>query len=94
MRERFLRDTFPPPSRRPLTGHVAVRTLLGKCSSAVARIGAAMKRTRVGNRVVVIGSTAAANEKTGSRQPAPQRAMPQRIIIIKNGELVGGRPAR
>jgi hypothetical protein len=52
-----------------------------------------MKRTRVGNRVVVIGSTAPANEKTGSRQPAPQRPTPQRIVVIKDGELVGGRPA-
>jgi hypothetical protein len=50
--------------------------------------------TKSGNRVVVIGSTAPAKAKAGSRQPAPQRAMPQRIIIIKNGELVGGRPAR
>ena len=77
-----------------MTGHVAIRTLLGKCSSAVARIGAAMKRTRVGNRVVVIGSTAPANDKTGSGQPTPQRATPQRIVVIKNGELVGRRPGR
>jgi hypothetical protein len=53
-----------------------------------------MKRTRVGNRVVVIRSTAAANDKTGPRQPAPQRPTTCRIVVIKDGELVGGRPAR
>jgi hypothetical protein len=53
-----------------------------------------MKPTQSGNRVVVIGSTAAANDKTGSRQPAPQRSTPQRIVVIRNNELVGGRPAR
>jgi hypothetical protein len=53
-----------------------------------------MKRTRVGNRVVVIGSTAAGNEKAGSLPPRRQRATPQRIVVIKDGELVGGRPGR
>ena len=53
-----------------------------------------MKPTQGGNRVVVIGSTAAANDKTGPRQPAPQRATPQRIVVIKDGELVGGGPGR
>jgi hypothetical protein len=53
-----------------------------------------MKRTRVGNRVVVIASTAPANDKAGSRQPAPQRPTTRRIVVIKDGELVGGRPGR
>jgi hypothetical protein len=53
-----------------------------------------MKPTQSGNRVVVIGSVAAANEKTGPRQPAPQRPTTRRIVVIKDGELVGGRPAR
>jgi hypothetical protein len=53
-----------------------------------------MKRTRVGNRVVVIRSTTPANEKTGPRQPAPRRPTTCRIVVIKDGELVGGRPAR
>jgi hypothetical protein len=61
---------------------------------AVARAGAAMNHTQIGNRVVVIRSTPPANGQAGSGQPAPQRAMPQRIVTIKNGELVGGRPAR
>jgi hypothetical protein len=73
---------------------MVIRTLLGECSSAVARIGAAMKPTKSGNRVVVIRSTTPANEKTGPRQPAPQRSTPRRIVVIKDGELVGGRPAR
>jgi len=90
-----LRDTdFSLRVSGPLTGHVAIRTLLGKCSSAVARIGAAMKRTRVGNRVVVIGSTAPANDKTGTLPPRRQRPTTRRIVVIKDGELVGGRPAR
>jgi hypothetical protein len=53
-----------------------------------------MKRTKVGNRVVVIGSAAAANDKTGPRQPAPQRSTPRRIVVIKDGQMVGGRPGR
>jgi hypothetical protein len=53
-----------------------------------------MKPTQIGNRVVVIRSTAAATEKTGSRQPAPQRPTTRRIVVIKDGELVGGRPGR
>jgi hypothetical protein len=53
-----------------------------------------MNHTLIGNRVVIIRSTAPANEKTGPRQPAPQRPTPQRIVVIKDGELVGGRPAR
>ena len=95
MREGFLWDTtFSLRASGPLTGDVASRTLLGECSSAVARIGAAMKPTQSGNRVVVIRSTAAANDKAGSRQPAPERATPQRIVVIKDGEWVGGRPGR
>jgi hypothetical protein len=53
-----------------------------------------MNPTQTGLRVVVIRSTAPANEKTAPRQPAPQRATPQRIVVIKDGELVGGRPGR
>jgi hypothetical protein len=53
-----------------------------------------MNQAQIGNRVVVIRSTAPANEKTGYRRPAPQRATPQRIVVIRNGEPVGGRPGR
>jgi hypothetical protein len=50
--------------------------------------------TQSGNRVVVIGSAAPANEKAGSLPPRQQRPTPRRIVVIKDGELVGGRPAR
>jgi hypothetical protein len=78
----------------PLTGHVAVRTLLGKCSSAVARTGAAMKPTQIGNRVVVIGPTAPAAEKITNRGTTDQRPTTRRIVVIKDGQMVGSRPGR
>jgi hypothetical protein len=53
-----------------------------------------MKPTQSGNRVVVIGPTAPAAEKIAYRGTVDQRAMPRRIVVIKDGELVGGRPAR
>jgi hypothetical protein len=61
---------------------------------AIARSGAAMNHTQSGNRVVVIGSTPPANDKTGSLPPSQQRPTTCRIVVIKDGELVGGRPAR
>jgi hypothetical protein len=53
-----------------------------------------MKPTQSGHRVVVIRSTPPANDKAGSLPPSQQRSTPQRIVVIKDGELVGGRPAR
>jgi len=53
-----------------------------------------MKPTKIGNRVVVIGSTAPANEKTGSRPPSRQRATSRRIVVIRNNEWVGSRRGR
>jgi hypothetical protein len=53
-----------------------------------------MKPTQIGNRVVVIGRPAPAAERGACREPANQRAMPQRIVVIKNGELVGSKPGR
>jgi hypothetical protein len=73
---------------------MAIRTLLGKCLSAVARTGAAMNQTQIGNRVVVIRSTTPATEKVARREPTQQRATPHRIVVIRNGELVGSRPRR
>jgi len=53
-----------------------------------------MKQTRIGNRFVVIGRPAPAAEKVAHREPARRRATARRIVVIKDGELVGGRPAR
>ena len=61
---------------------------------AVTRIGSAMKQTKIGNRVIVIGCTASPTEKIAYREPTIQRAASQRIVVIKNGELVGSRPER
>jgi hypothetical protein len=53
-----------------------------------------MKPTRIGNRFVVIGRPASAAEKIGHREPTRQRATAQRIVVIKDGELVGRKPGR
>jgi hypothetical protein len=47
-----------------------------------------------GNRIVVIGRTAPIHEKTSHREPSKQRARSQRIVIIRDGRLVRGRPGR
>jgi hypothetical protein len=53
-----------------------------------------MSQSKNGNRVVVIAGTAPANESAGHREPAAQRPTARRIVVIRNGELVGGRPGR
>ena len=53
-----------------------------------------MKPTRIGNRFVVIGRPAPAAEKVADREPTRPRATPRRIVVIKDGELVGRRPGR
>jgi hypothetical protein len=53
-----------------------------------------MKRTKTGNRVVVIGSTAPANEKTGYLPSTHQPVTTRRIVVIRNNEFVGRRPGR
>jgi hypothetical protein len=53
-----------------------------------------MNQTKIGNRVVLIGSTAPANHKTGCSHPTAHRPTTHRIIVIRNGELVGGKPGR
>jgi hypothetical protein len=53
-----------------------------------------MKPTQSGNRVVVIRSTAPANDNAGSLPPSRQRPPTRRIIVIRNNEWVGGGPAR
>jgi hypothetical protein len=53
-----------------------------------------MNQTKIGNRVVLIGRTARANEKIGCTQPTNQRPTTHRIVVIRNGELVGGKSGR
>jgi hypothetical protein len=53
-----------------------------------------MNQTKIGNRVVLIGHTATATEKTACLQPTNQRPATHRIVVIRNGELVGGRSGR
>ena len=53
-----------------------------------------MNQTKIGNRVVVIAGTAPASKKTGYREPVAQRSTTRRIVVIRNGELVGSRPSR
>lgn len=53
-----------------------------------------MNQTKTGNRIVVIADTAPAYEKTDYREPNGQRPTAQRIVVIKNGRLVGSRPDR
>jgi hypothetical protein len=57
----------------------------------LAHAGTTMKPTKTGNRFVVIGSTAPASEKTDNAQPTHLQATPQRIVVIRNSELVGRR---
>jgi len=53
-----------------------------------------MNQTKISNRVVLIGRRALANEKTAYLQPTKQRPTTHRIVVIRNGELVGGRSGR
>jgi hypothetical protein len=59
-----------------------------------ARTRTAMNQTKISNRVVVIGRTAPANEKTRYRQLTKQRLNTHRIVVVKNGELVGNKAGR
>jgi hypothetical protein len=74
-----------------LTGHVVIGTLL---TEPVAWTEAAMKRTKTGSRLVVIRGTAPTSMTTAYREPMLRQALPQRIIVIRNGALVGSSPGR
>ncbi len=59
------------------------------------RTGTAMKPIKIGNRfVVVIGRTAPANQKVAYREATQQRTAAHRIVLIRNGNVVEGRPGR
>jgi hypothetical protein len=53
-----------------------------------------MSKSKTANRVVVIAGTAAATGNAGHREPTDQRSTARRIVVIRNGELVGSRPSR
>jgi hypothetical protein len=53
-----------------------------------------MPQTKSGNRIIVIGGPAPRPRTGARREPAAGRATPRRIVLISNGELVGGRPGR
>ena len=61
---------------------------------ATTHTGTAMNQTKISNRIVLIGRTAPANKKTGYLKPTAQRPTTHRIVVIRNGELVGSKPAR
>jgi hypothetical protein len=73
---------------------MVIRTLVRNRLLLVARTGAAMKQTKTRNRVVVIGSPAPTTEKIARREPGDQQVTSRRMVVIKNGELVGSRPRR
>jgi hypothetical protein len=53
-----------------------------------------MKQTKIGNRFIVLGPPELPTEKIAFRQPTNQPAVSQRIIVIKDGQLVGSRLGR
>ena len=61
---------------------------------ALARTATAMKQPRIGNRFIVIGRTAPVTEKFACRELPNRRATAQRLVVIKDGELVGRRAGR
>jgi hypothetical protein len=53
-----------------------------------------MKQTKIGHRLIVISRTAPATEKIACREPTNQQARSPRIVVIKDGKLVGNGPKR
>jgi hypothetical protein len=54
-----------------------------------------MKPTRIGNRIVVIGSTAPADKQKAVAMPSSeQRPTTCRVVVIRNNEWVDSRPVR
>jgi hypothetical protein len=53
-----------------------------------------MNQTKIGNRFIVIGRPAPAAEQVANREPTPRRATSPRLVVIRNGALVGSRPRR
>jgi hypothetical protein len=63
-------------------------------TKTITRTGTAMNQTKIGNRVVAIAGTAPASGNADYRKPTEQRHTARRIVVIRNGELVGRRRGR
>jgi len=75
-----------------LTVRVAIRTL--SLAQANTFKGKAMNYTKIGRRLVVIGSSARVNRATGVPQPTAPRPKAQRIVVIRDGQWVSRRHCR
>jgi hypothetical protein len=54
-----------------------------------------MMQTKTGHRIVIIGPAGASTTQGGLREPpSRQRVTPRRIVVIKDGQLVGGKAGR
>ena len=53
-----------------------------------------MHQTKIGYRVVAIAGTAHASGNAARLEPAKKRIASRRIVVIRNGEFVGGGPGR
>jgi hypothetical protein len=56
--------------------------------------GITMNLTKIGYRDVAIAGTAHASGNANRREPTEQRHTARRIVVIRNGEFVVGRPGR
>jgi hypothetical protein len=56
---------------------------------AIAQTGITMNQTKIGSRIVLIAGTTPASQKTVHREPIKQRRKARRIVVIRNGKLVG-----
>jgi hypothetical protein len=63
-------------------------------AKTITRTGITMNQTQIGNRVVAIVGTGSASGNADYRKPTDQRHTAQRIVVIRNGELVGRRRGR
>jgi hypothetical protein len=50
-----------------------------------------MNQTKSGSRIVVITGTVPANENPGYRELTEKRPMARRIVVVRDGKLVGSR---
>jgi hypothetical protein len=94
LREILLRATTSPFEQETLAKQRGHPYTYGEVLLAIARTGTAMNQTKIGKRIVLFGRPARANEKIGCLQPTNQRPTTHRIVVIRNGELVGGRSGR
>jgi hypothetical protein len=61
---------------------------------ASTQTGIAMNQIKIGNRIVVISSSAPSSENAAYREPIAQRSKAQRIVVIRNGKSVNRKRGR